>query len=363
MGGSARFAVAAMRACSRIASMIAGNPRPRRAQGARLTLAALLFLSAAMALAAPQPDREPIAKNFGPDISHSIRDLFAFLGPDALEQGVEAAILSSADSVYTDKVRLAPRGWIGRYRFLGDRVRVFGDLGVFPGASAAGEALDELRRDVLRLIEEDGIAVERIGGPHAPGRSGDYYLLRNAEDAPFGSLFVVAQDRRWYTLMIMGIHFETIEDAEAFLEPKLSRLLAFEPDLGGRTYGEIITAPLCDYMQTLSHIILFALIVVYWLLRAMVGIVNRSRPGRPVSGPAIGVGAVCLLGFAATSFGFWLTSQLPPEVVGALTPEEIGRLHGRAIGVGLVPVMFILIPIGIASWIRSKPDIGQRPPG
>lgn len=359
-GLRARQAAAPGEDCTLARQIVAPSAQRRPARWIPQSLALVALLVASTAPLA----RDPHAQNFDPAALHSIHDVLALLDAGALTDEQRAALLAEGKRDITDRIDLKTNSWNGRYEFTSPQIVMRSSLQVFQGAGAATDHRTRVEANFRDLMAEAGGTAVEIGMPTTPGRTGVYYAARNAQGATPGFMLVQQLDRRLYIVEVGGVQaFDDVSQAEQFLEPKATRGLSFEPDLGARTPAESAIQPVVELLRMMSNLLILAFALLYWLVRGGVAIVNRHRPHTVRSGRAFGVATVLLAAAAATSFAHWFVAVDLAPMFDALPPLEQGMLSGSATMTGLWPALIVLVPVGVTAWLQRTPSVEQRPMG
>jgi hypothetical protein len=337
---------------------------PRHGLSAMMPILRLFVLAALLVAPTTAHGRDYDAQNFDPASLHGIRDVLAWIDQETLTEGQRNALIAEGSIKGSDWIELKYNSWQRRYEFESPTVRMQSTLRVFYGAEDAAQHLQRVEADLRESVSRVGGSVERLGSPGTPGRTGAYFAVRNTAGEGVFSLLAQQDGRRLYIVEVGGFGaFEDIDQADEFLEPKATVALSFEPDLGGKTPAEARIEPIFDLLQKASNALIVLLALLYWLVRGIVALVNRLLPDRVRSGRTAGVVAVLMSVAAATIGALWFVIVELGPTFRALPPLEQGRMSGSALMVGFFPALIVLLPVGIAAWLRRTPSVEQRPMG
>jgi hypothetical protein len=106
-------------------------------------------------------------------------------------------------------------------------------------------------------------------------------------------------------------------------------------------------APMRATLSSFTMPLFRAMRVAYWGLRGDAALASRRRFARQRSGRVLGVALVLVLAWLAIAGAHGLLIVDGARVFELLPADEQARLSGAAIATGLLPALYVLVPVGV----------------
>jgi hypothetical protein len=319
-----------------------------------LWLGWLIVMASAFTSAVAVAEEPLLALNMQPRIMHTIDELLNQFSSEELPAAERIRLLEQGKVTVSDGVTNSGDSYYANYEFEVAGLHMRSKLTILLDALRAEQASSELLAGARAGFQNQGISLEDIPNPPDSRYSGKYFMLLNRTGAPIGSLSIVSRGSNVYFVESLGaVVSGTGAEMEEFMVLKAERVLSFVPQFGEKS--ALAAQEDKDRLQRQTRLFgwIFIYTFVYFSARGFIGLLNITIRPKSLNGRTAGV--LCILTLA-TSAGIYLQHIVVnsnPEEFARIEPYEQGQMIGHAISEPAVPALFVLLAIGIATYIRN----------